>query len=139
MAAFGLRRNLAGRVLWVTVALIVLSEALIVAVSLAQERRNWLKLRSQEADWIVFLLRQHPSLAADPTARAILLGMSKAVAISLLDAQGAELLRIADASFHSASSQAPDNGTLRHSPQASPEPAAGGREIDLSQESLALG
>src|SRR5579875_1421934 len=140
MAAVLPRRSLAARVLWVTVALIVLSEALIVAVSLAQERRNWLKLRVQEADWVVFLLRQHPSLAADPAARAILLGMSKAVAISLLDAQGTELLRIADAGFHSASSQAPDNGTLRQSsPQASPEPAADGREIDLSQESLALG
>jgi|GEM_PF-1130355 len=136
MAAVRPRRSLAARVLWVTVALIVLSEALIFALSLAQERRDWLKLRVQEADWIVFLLRENPSLAADPAARAILLAMSKAMAISLLDAQGAELLRIDDTDFHSASVQAPDHSPLRHSAQASPESVAGGSEIALSRETL---
>src|SRR5579875_2238356 len=139
MAAVRLRRSLAARVLWVTVVLIVLSEALIFALSLAQERRNWLKLRAQEADWVVFLLRQNSSLAADPAVRSILLGMSRAMAISLIDAQGTELLHIGDAELHSANTLAPHHDALHLLYHASLGSVVRPREIDISQESLVLG
>lgn len=133
------RRRLATRVLWITVALVVLSEALVIVSSLAQQRRTWLKLHAQEADRIASLLREAPSLATDSSLRSILLGISRAREISLRNAQGTELLRLDETRSLPANSQASNDGTPRDSDPPNSEWTVAARKVDLSQETLLWG
>jgi hypothetical protein len=86
------RRSLSSRLLWLTLAIVLVTEALIFFPSLGHERRTWLQRHVREANIAALAVAGAPHGLLDPATRDDLLRLSGDELIRLQRASGVELV-----------------------------------------------
>lgn len=86
------RRSLSSRLLWLTLAIVLVTEALIFFPSLGHERRTWLERHVREANIAALAVAGAPHGLLDPATRDDLLRLSGDELIRLHRASGVELV-----------------------------------------------
>lgn len=124
--------------LWLTIGIVLTTEALVFAPGLAGERRRWLSERFAQADTAILVASAARGSDIDPETRDALLRRTGAIAIRLLDSDrhlitvGPDIDAITVGPDINAISAGPDNSAVRRSDARSPW-------LDLRQESWPRG
>ena len=85
MATSTAGHSLSARILWLTIGIVLTTEALAFAPGLAQERQRWLRERFAQADTAILVTSAVPGAAIDPETRDALLRRTGAEEIHLID------------------------------------------------------
>jgi signal transduction histidine kinase len=85
MATSTAGHSLSGRMLWLTIGIVLTTEALVLAPELARERQRWLAERFALADTAILVNSASQGAEIDPETRDALLRRAGAVEIHLID------------------------------------------------------